>query len=321
MLTLDVAVEKDARPAYRPYLVTVGALRRLSPHFVRVTFAGESLADFGVDGLDQRIKLVFPLEEGPRRGELCDVGADDPDVIAAGTWYARWRELPDELRSPFRTYTIRAARPREGEIDVDMVFHTDGGGPASRWLMGAKVGDPLIVVGPNARSIDSAVGIDWHPGDANELLLIGDETAAPAICSILESLPLGVSARAFIEVPGAADALPVAAHEGVEVTWLGRNGAEHGSLLDAAVREWVAQNEPIVTAARAARAQTITDVDVDSELLWESPERAEVGFYGWLAGESSVIKSLRRFLVTETGIDRKRIAFMGYWRRGKSELQ
>jgi NADPH-dependent ferric siderophore reductase len=44
-------------------------------------------------------------------------------------------------------------------------------------------------------------------------------------------------------------------------------------------------------------------------------------FYAWLAGESSVIKTLRRFLVSETGIDRKRVAFMGYWRLGKSEAQ
>src|SRR5690554_6589961 len=320
MLTLPLAVEKDARPAYRPYVIAVSALERLSPHFVRVTFSGEALSDFGTDGLDQRIKLLFPLEAGPASGEHCDVCAHDSSVIADGCWYSRWRELPDEVRAPFRTYTIRASRPELREIDVDMVLHPDGG-PASRWLSRASVGDSLIIVGPDRFSIDSAVGIDWHPGDASEYLLIGDETATPAICSILESLPVGARARAFIEVPDAADMLPIDAHDGVTVTWLPRDGRAHGSLLDPAVRAWVAENPLVIERARAAVAQAVNEVDVDSELLWESPERAEAGFYGWLAGESSVIKSLRRFLVSETGIDRKRIAFMGYWRLGLSERQ
>lgn len=320
MLTLDVAVEKDARPAYRPYRVTIAALRPISPHFVRVTFTGEHLDEFGTDGLDQRIKLIFPIEDGSPKGLLCDVGADDPAVIAEGTWYARWRDLPTEKRSPFRTYTVRAVRPALREVDVDMVFHTDGG-PASRWLASAAPGDEIIIVGPNARSFDSAVGIDWHPGDASELLLIGDETAAPAISSILETLPDGVVARAFVEVPSAADVLQLDLPAGATITWLPRDGAPHGAVLDPAVRAWVTENAAVIRPALAATTQAVADIDVDRELLWETPDDAAAGFYGWLAGESSVIKTLRRFLVSETGIDRKRIAFMGYWRLGKSEQQ
>lgn len=320
MLTLDAAVEKDARPAYRPYLVTVEAVARLSPHFVRVTFGGECLADFGTDGLDQRVKLLFPIEDGPLAGTLCDVGADDPAVISEGSWYARWRELPDASRSPFRTYTVRAARPEQRQVDIDMVAHADGG-PASRWLESAAVGDCIVLVGPDAHSLDSAVGIDWHPGRAGELLLMGDETAAPAICSILESLPASASARAFIEVPSTHDVLPVELPAGASITWLARDGAAHGSLLDPAVRSWVADNPAIVARARAADRQVVADIDVDLEMLWDSPGDAAEGFYGWLAGESATIKALRRFLVSETGIDRKRIAFMGYWRLGKAELQ
>lgn len=319
--TTEIAPAKDSRPAYRPYVVTVSALRSLSPHFVRVTFTAESLADFGVDGLDQRIKLVFPLDDGSARGRLCDVGADDATVIAEGTWYARWRALPDAERSPFRTYTVRAVRPALHEVDIDMVLHADGDGPASRWLSRAAIGDELILVGPDAHSVDSAVGIDWHPGDASELLLIGDETAAPAICSILESLPQGVVARAFVEVPSSADALQLDLPQGATITWLARGDGAHGSALDPAVRGWVADNPNVIRPALAAATQPIAEIDVDRELLWDSPADAEPGFYGWLAGESSVIKSLRRFLVSETGIDRKRIAFMGYWRLGKSELQ
>lgn len=318
---MNAAIEKDARPAYRPYRAAVVALRRLTPHFVRVTFAGEALEVFGTDRLDQRVKLLFPLEDGPHAGSVSDVGADDQQAISGGTWYARWRDLPTESRSPFRTYTVRAVRQEAREIDVDMVAHADGG-PASRWLERAAVGDELVIVGPDSRSVDSAVGIDWHPGEATELLLIGDETAAPAICSILEMLPAGRRARAFIEIPSAADRLPVALASGATITWLARDDAPHGALLEPAVRAWVAENPRVIAPALAASAQQVDDIDVNTELLWDSlGEAPGRDFYGWLAGESATIKALRRFLVTETGIDRKRIAFMGYWRLGKAELQ
>jgi NADPH-dependent ferric siderophore reductase len=320
MLTLSPDVVKDARPAYRPYRAVVRGIRRLSPHFVRVTFTGPDLADFGVDGLDQRIKLVLPLN-----GRLADIGADDPDTIQAGTWYARWRELPDAARNPFRTYTVRSVRPHLGEIDVDMVTHpvaASSDAPAARWIAQVAIGDELVIVGPDARSVDSAIGIDWHPGDATEMLLAGDETAAPAICSILESLPAGRRARAFIEVPENADALPLSLPAGASVTWIARGAEPVGVLLETAVRDWVAANQAVIRPALAQAAQPVDDVDVDVELLWDSPAEHTGGrFYAWLAGEAGAIKLLRRFLVSETGIDRRQVAFMGYWRLGKSEAQ
>ena len=333
MLTLPtptVGVRKDDRPAYRPFAVRVRAVRGLSPHFVRVTFAGEDLAWFGTDGLDQRVKLVLPGADGT----LPDVGAEDPEVILAGTWYARLRALPHP--TPFRTYTVRHVRPRVGEIDVDMVRHDGHGtGPAARWLAGARVGDAAVVVGPGVRSRSSATGIDWAPGTATDLLLAGDETAAPAICAILESLPAGRRARAFVEVPTAADALDVTLPAGAQLTWLAREGRPHGDLLVPAVQQWVGANAEVVDDARAVEAQTLDDVDVDRETLWDSPvvqvlpvdlcgrggERCGSDFYAWFAGEAAVIRTLRRALVSEIGVCRRRVAFMGYWRLGRAEAQ
>lgn len=320
MLTLSPSPLKDARPAYRPYGVSVVAVRRLTPHFTRVTFAGPELESFGTDGQDQRIKIVIPFENG----RTSDIGAEDSVTILDGTWYSRWRELPDEKRNPFRTYTVRAVRPELAEVDVDLVSHGDGddSGPASRWLARVRVGDEVVVVGPDARSIDSAIGIDWHPGEATELLLAGDETAAPAICSILEALPAGRRARAFIEVPDAGDVLSVHLAPGATITWLDRAGRPVGSALEPAVRGWVAGNRDAIRGALAASVQPLDEIDVDTELLWDSPDAPrDAGFYAWLAGEASVIKTLRRFLVSETGIDRKAVAFMGYWRLGKAEAQ
>ncbi|TFD65656.1 siderophore-interacting protein [Cryobacterium ruanii] len=325
MLTLPVGTGPGAtavadRPAYRPYRATVVGIRALSDHFTRMTFFSKQFDTFGTAGFDQRIKVVLPL---PGRG-LADIGADDERSIVDGTWYARWRALPDAERNPFRTYTIRAVRPEQREIDVDFVTHAGHGplGPAARWLQAAGIGSDVLIVGPDERSPGRAVGLDWHPAEATELLLAGDETAAPAICSILESLPAGRRTRAFIEVPTQADALPLVLPAGCEVTWLARDAAPHGERLDQAVRDWVASNRPLIDTAVAPSPQPLAEVDVDCDLLWESPGgEAGTGFYAWLAGESCMIKLLRRFLVGESGIDRSRVAFMGYWRRGQSEAQ
>lgn len=322
-------VPLDDRPAYRPFAVEVARVTTLGPSFRRVTFTGADLVWFGTHGHDQRIKLLLPMPDG----HLTDVGQDDPATILAGTWYERWRQTPEERRSPFRTYTVRDVRPEVAEVDVDMVVHGDGG-PASRWLLAARPGDRVVIVGPDARSKDNAVGADWAPGTASELLLAGDETAAPAITSILESLPPGRRARAFIEVPRAGDVLDVTLPADVELTWLVRDGRPHGHELVPAVRTWVAANAAVVNEARAVVRQALEDVDVDTQLLWDSPvlhvqpidscgrgERCGSDFYAWFAGEAAVIKTLRRMLVSEAGVCRRRVAFMGYWRQGRSEAQ
>lgn len=317
MLTLSREIVKDARPGYRPFAARVERIQCLSARFRRVTFTGVEFATFGTDGFDQRIKIMFPL---PGIG-LSDIGAHDEQTIAAGTWYSRWRALPDEARNPFRTYTIRAVRPELREIDVDMVFH-GANGPAGRWLSSAAVGGEVIIVGPDAASIQSGIGIDWHPGPARTVLLAGDETSAPAICSILEGLDPTVNAHAFIEIPDAADQLPVNIGSNCVVTWLVRGARPAGTELNPAVRAWTTANAALLLPAVARAEQPLGDIDVDTELLWDSPgEASGRHFYAWLAAEASVIKLLRRFLVSETGVDRKQVAFMGYWRLGKSEAQ
>lgn len=317
-------------PAYRPFDVVVSRLLRLSPHFVRVTFTGPDLHLMGTAGLDQRIKLVLPFEDGT----LCDVGAADETTIREGSWYTRWRELPEERRNPFRTYTIRAVRPERRELDVDMVVHeaATGDGPAVRWLRRAELGDRLVVVGPDARAADPTVGLDWRPGTARHLLLAGDETAAPAICSIVESLPSGVSAQAFVEVPTSADIQTVFRWGGSRVTWLARDAgcqtaegfhavAPHGVMLDQTVRRWVARNMSHLEGAVRAVPEHLEDVDVDTELLWDSPVDHTGDFYAWIAGEAAMVRGLRRHLVTEVGVARSNVAFMGYWRQGRAEGQ
>ncbi|RLP84108.1 siderophore-interacting protein [Mycetocola lacteus] len=310
----QVLVRTD-RPAYHPWPAKVSAVTELSPHFTRVTFRDDELQFFGTDLLDQRIKILFPL---PGQALFTLPNLD------GNAWWEFWRDLPEEERAPFRTYTVRDVRPALGEVDVDFVVHSvpEGSevGPAGKWLLTAQPGDEVYLVGPDARSLESAIGIDWHPGDATRLLLAGDETALPAIAGILRDLPADAVGDALIEVPTAADALELEHPTGVAVTLIAREGAEHGAGLIRAMDEWIAGHGELIEAARAPRAQKLVDVDVDTDILWETPTDADSGeFYAWLAGESGVIKQLRRTLVTTQGVDRRRVAFMGYWRIGKAE--
>jgi len=107
-----------------------------------------------------------------------------------------------------RRYTIRAARPDTGELDLDVLLH--GTGPGSNWGATAAAGDEVSFQGPRGKlELTSA---QWH-------LLAGDESALPAIAAICESLPTSEPAIAVIEVQDAADELPIT-H--AEVHWVHR---------------------------------------------------------------------------------------------------
>ncbi|GAA1326757.1 siderophore-interacting protein [Leucobacter albus] len=320
-----------ARQPYDAFLAQVLRIEQLSPHFTRITFGGAELEHFGTDGLDQRIKLLLPRADGTFP-ELGLFGDPRPEMLA---WYRTWRELPDDERNPIRTYTIRAVRPELSEIDIDFVLHGTEG-PASAWATAAKPGDELIIVGPDSRATEPAGGIEWNPGNARRVLLAGDETAAPAICAILESLPRDFTGEAFIEVPDAADALTVAHPNGVAVTWLGRAGAAHGALLEPAIADWGQRRGAALTTAAGGPgdgtgdAAGVSDANggdangggsqQDSDdILWDVPEDVTGEEYAWLAGEAGVVTRLRRHLVRDLAIDRRAVAFMGYWKIGRAE--
>lgn len=290
---------------WRVFSVEVRALRRLGPSFLRVTLTGPDLNRFADNGYDQRIKLALPAVDGAP-GEL----PGGPD------WFQRWRELPAGLRSPIRTYTVRAARPEAYEVDVDMALHGDGG-PATRWARRACIGDRIAVVGPDSGWNGPHGGVEFRPPAGATLLLVGDETAAPAICAILERLPADARGYALVEVPEIGDELPCRAPAGVTVTWLPRAGAPHGSRLTPAVTSLAGRLLPVPVTSTAV---PLAEVDVDRDILWEVPDRPEgAAHYAWLAGEAAMIRGLRRHLVADRGLDRRAVAFMGYWRTGRAE--
>ncbi len=336
-----------AEPMTRPFEVRVTAVEQLSPNFRRITFGGYSLRQFGVHGstLDLRIKLMFPSRT-PDGGPvpLPELRTENPG------WYSEWLALEPAVRGSMRTYTVRQARLDAvyPEIDVDFVLHLDAsghGGPAADWASAARPGDTLTLIGPNNRAAhcvtaESYAGIEWRPGLARRVLLAGDETAVPAIAAILESLPPYLSGHAILEVPSAADFQDLSSAADVGVTWLARGQANgprrHGELLRAAVRAAVPEPGWVgATVPHPAAGPEPEDINVDQGILWETPARMDaraVGagrnpgrpagslpFYAWIAGEAGTVKELRRYLVRDVGIDRKQVAFMGYWRQGRAE--
>lgn len=296
---------------YRLFEVVVRRTDRLSPSFLRVTLTGADLDAFADNGFDQRIKLVLPLPGVVGFGHLG----------GGGDWYQRWRALPDGRRNPIRTYTVRRVRRDAAEVDVDFALHDDGGGPASRWAAGAIAGDRVAIAGPDAGFPGDHGGRDFraHAG-VRQVLLAGDETAVPAIASILECLPAGARGHALLEVPHAVDALDLDHPPGVRVSWLGRDGGPHGCRVVPAVRDVAGRIAGAGEHLAGRRRDVIDDVDVDADLLWEVPDDVGAdGLSAWLAGEAGVIKTLRRILVTDLGVDRRSVAFMGYWRLGRAE--
>lgn len=293
---------------YRVFSVRVAAVTSLTPSFVRVTLTGDALAEFSSVGLDQRIKVVLPIP-----------GHGFTDLPDGEDWYAAWRALPDAVRNPLRTYTVRSFRPDARELDIDFVAHGDTG-PASRWVSSCRVGEELRIVGPAVPSSPAELptgAAEFDPGSADRILLAGDETAAPAICAILEALDVATVGHVFIEVPTDDDRLPVTAPAGVEVRWIARNGASHGVRMTDQVHAWAST---VAAGPACGNAAELVDVDVDEQVLWDIPSsEAPRPVYAWIAGEAGCVKELRRHLVRGVGLDRKQVAFMGYWRHGKAE--
>lgn len=324
-MSTRTATRTFSAPAALVARVRVERVERLSPAFVRVTFGGPELADLSTaDGFDTRVKLVFP---GPT-GRLPEHSA------VPEQWQAAWVAMPDDERSPMRTYTIREIRT-EGErvqLVTDFVVHDPRGGdpttlgPACRWALSARPGDAVHLVGPHRLSPIYG-GTEFEPGDLRDLLVIGDETAVPAIARILQDVGPGHTGHVFVEVPSAQDILDLPRHRLIDVTWLVRGDERHGRPLVRAVRAHLALPP---TDLDAPLPPVATDMDVE---VWETPRHSSAGedldvhppettgadlagTYAWIAGESWLVKALRRALVSELEVERSRVAFMGYWRQG-----
>lgn len=227
---------------------------RVTPRMARVTLGGEELAGFPGHGPDQRIKMFFPV-----------AGQDRPAMPRTSSGGPVWP--PGQPRPIIRTYTVRRHDAQIGELDVDFVLH-GAHGPAAAWAAEAKPGDWVGVSEPGGRYVP----------DAEEHLVVGDESALPAIATVLDALPATASARVFVEVADAAEEQPLTR----PVNWLHRGSREPGAALVEAVRS--------VPALDPTRCQA------------------------WVSCEAASVKEIRAFLIDERGLPRRQVYATGYWR-------
>ncbi|MEU0649695.1 siderophore-interacting protein [Streptomyces umbrinus] len=253
----------------------VSRVAQLTPRMVRITLTGQNPAAMVDGGPDQYTKIFLPLPG--QRNPVVPPPLDSGDGVLS--WYQQYLAMPDTLRPPMRSYTVRAQRPSLGELDIDFVLHPEHAGPASEWAAKAAPGDEIGFVCPPRAMYDPQPGAAWQ-------LLVGDETALPAIGAIIERLAEGESLRAFVEVAGPAEEQRFQTRGDVRIDWVHRGDRPHG--------------ETVVDAVKAA----------------EFPDGAP---YAWISGEADLVKFTRRHLVRERGIDKSAITFTGYWRQGRTE--
>ena len=243
-------------------LLEVLRTERLTPGMVRVTLGGADLAGFNSPGFDDHVKLFFP---DPATGEIVMLkpGPNGPEGPAGGP------------RPTMRDYTPRAFDAEAQTLDIDFAVHDAG--PATTWALQAAPGQRLGVGGPRG-SFLLPTDFDWH-------LLVGDDTALPAIARRLAELPAGARAVVLAEVDSAADHLPLASAAAVDIFWVYREGAAAGEA------------GPLLAK--------LASLDLPAG-----------DFHAWVACESGVAKALRAHLIGERGAQPQWTKAAGYWRRG-----
>jgi NADPH-dependent ferric siderophore reductase len=172
-----------------------------------------------------------------------------------------------------RTYTLRRFDSTPGILEVQFVLHGDG--PASEWAAQAKPGDRLAVAGPGGKFIFDPGATRWWIG--------GDESALPAVGTLLEALPATANAEVHLEVDGADDEIVFQTEANVEVRWHHRRSPhEFGKELHDSVR----------------RSDISNDVRV------------------WVACEAIAARRIRRHLVEDSRLAIESIVTRGYWSLG-----
>lgn len=242
-------------------------VQRLTPHLVRVVLGGEGLADYTpTDWTDQYVNALFVPDGAPYSVPF------DPDEV---------RALGPEHRPVGRRYTIRWWDGATRRLAIDFVVHGDVG-TAGRWADRARTGDRLQIVGPTG-------GYAPEPA-ADAHLMVGDESALPAIAAALERVPPGVPVQAVLLVHDADHHLALDCPGTLDITWLHRAEATHGD------------RDQLLRAVEA--------LDLPSGHLQV-----------FVHGEAAEVRSVRRLLLAKRGIPREHASISPYWRRDHSDEQ
>jgi len=244
-----------------PRTVEVVTVERIAPRLVAITFGGDALRGFPEPPPTSHIKIFLPDVEG--RLTLPVAG---PDGLV---WPNR--------RPPMRTYTPRRYDAAANTLRVDFVLHGDG--VAAQWAERCVPGDRAAIGGPGGRFVMDSRVMRWWVG--------GDESAIPAIATLIEALPTTATAEVHLEVDGPADHVGLPDQSGVDITWHHRAGTDSS--------RWGGE---LVAAAHARAIDPVGHV--------------------WVGCEASAARRIRAHLLAERSLSRTQVTNRGYWRLGEA---
>lgn len=231
---------------------------QLTPRMRRLTLAGDDLGRFASGGL--HVRLLIPKDRGaPPHWPV--TGADGRPAWPAG-----------EDRPDVRIYTLRRVDVAAGEVDIDFVLHEGAAMPGARFATEAQAGDVVGMTGPGGGLARQA---DW-------MLLVGDETALPAIARMLEEMPAHGQVVVRVEVADEGEIQPLATRAQADMRWLVR-GRDSGLAEGVAAVEWPQDGRSV---------------------------------FAWAGCEHRDFTAIRRYLRQERGLSRDEHLVAAYWRRG-----
>lgn len=239
----------------------VESTTRVTPAIVRVVLGGEGLAGFAMPPHTDAYLNVAIAPAGAPYGPVFD-----PKVVRD--------ELDKQWWPARRRYTVRAWDAGRRRLTVDFVVHGDDG-VAGSWAANAAPGDVLVFEGPSG-GYRPDPDADWH-------LMVGDESALPAIAASLAAVPAGRRVVVRLVCDGAEHELALETPGLLDLRWLHRAGAaDPAGLLLGALEE-----------------------------LDFAPGRVDA----FIHGEADEIRGIRRHLLTDRGLGRSTMSCSPYWRR------
>ncbi|MDP9810004.1 NADPH-dependent ferric siderophore reductase [Rhizobium tibeticum] len=176
-----------------------------------------------------------------------------------------------------RDYTPRRYDNDARTLTIDFALHEAG--PVTQWAIDASPGDTLAIGGPRGSAVVSASVTRW--------LLIGDETALPAMGRRIEECDTGTVITAIAAVAGPAERQIFETKADLHLHWADRplsDATDAGPLL-----------------------RILRNMDI------------EPGTFVWVAAEASVTRAVREYLVAERGYPLHWIKASGYWVKGKAD--
>ncbi|RGE46051.1 siderophore-interacting protein [Comamonas testosteroni] len=245
-------IMQRVRHDFRARHVQLLAREQISPGFVRLTLGGPELQGFVSAGFDDHTKLILP-----------QAGLDKPNLpqIIDGKPHI------DGERPTMRDYTPLQYDAATNTLRMDFAVH--GTGPAVEWAQSAPMGQWLGLAGPRGSLVIRA-DLDWH-------VLLGDETAVPAIERRLTELPAGSRAIVRVQLANPADQRAWSSASALDLQWV-------ASLADAVDALELPPGEGFVWAAGENRAMA----ELRKRILAKpgaNPKRMRVASY-WKQGES-----------------------------------